>query len=721
MPRKVLADGARNQPLAHVKTHGGFLLINLNGVQVENPSICIEFLSTDSTPVYAKFSLASTDQMIVQVDVSPMSLELQSTRAMQGTIRYRWCSASEAAIRLFTSGIISALRHNDWGFFFRSGRAYIRAGILTGAKRWLTAIARKDFLLRITEYTAWVRLAEPSTDTHATTEQVSLHSNDSGPLISVVVPVYNTEERWLRSAIESVIRQTYSNWELCIADDASTKKHVSDVLESYANKDSRIKVVYRKENGHIARASNSALTLATGEYIALLDHDDELAPHALEEIAKELVRWPETDLLYTDEDKIDSAGHRSGPVFKPDWNPDLLYSLNMVTHLSVFSASVVAEVGGFQVGTEGSQDYDITLRVLEKTTPNRVRHLPQILYHWRMVPGSVAFLESEKDYAHVQARKVISEHLNRTGKCADVVKGFGNFHRISCSLPDPAPGVSVIIAVGASAQHQLSKCVETIARTGWPSLELLLVGPDDTAIKAFEQRELPPGTTTKLLRGAPRNRAACFNNAADAAAHPYIVFLSAETLCSDPKWLAELVRHASRPEIGAVGARIDYGNGRIHRWGAMLGLNGAASFPHIDTANPSGIVFHPAPVIQNFSGLSSDCMMLRKTVFLEAGGLDPNWMSSDLADIDLCLRVWSLGLRVVWTPHSHVKNLNTPEAVLRLTTEDKSRFKKEWEQLAERDPFLSPRLSRESAHFALAFPPLNQASRPWGLLDELAE
>ncbi|MCA1625074.1 MAG: glycosyltransferase [Acidobacteria bacterium] len=284
-------------------------------------------------------------------------------------------------------------------------------------------------------YLKWIRKFDTLTDGDREQIRQKIRGFKLKPLISVVMPIYNIEEKWLRLCIESVIKQLYGNWELCIADDHSPSPHVRKVLEEYAAKDKRIKVIFRAENGHISAASNSALELATGEFVALLDHDDELAEHALFYVAEEINRFPETEMIYSDEDMIGENGRRYEPKFKPDWSRDLFYSLNLITHLSVYRTEVLQRIGGFRAGLEGSQDYDLALRVIEQIPENHIRHIPKILYHWRAIRGSVAYSSEEKPYAHERAREAIRQHLERSEKKAIVRQTVYNLHRVQYELP----------------------------------------------------------------------------------------------------------------------------------------------------------------------------------------------------------------------------------------------------------------------------------------------
>ena len=298
-----------------------------------------------------------------------------------------------------------------------------------------------DSQSRRLDYAVWVDRYDRLTTTDREAIERHIGELPQRPRIAVVMPVYNPRAEDLRGAIESVRSQIYPHWELCIADDASTEPDVAPLLRDYARRDDRIKVTVRSENGHIAAASNSALALATAEFVALLDHDDLLAPHALYMVAVEINRWPRADLIYSDEDKIDADGRRFDPYFKSDWNPDLVLSQNMISHLGVYRTALVRAAGGFRVGFEGSQDYDLALRIIERTAPERIRHIPFVLYHWRTAPGSTAAGTQNKSYAVDAARRAIQEHLDRSGVAARVTAapGLPDYSRVIRPLPEPPP------------------------------------------------------------------------------------------------------------------------------------------------------------------------------------------------------------------------------------------------------------------------------------------
>src|SRR5262245_43081426 len=280
------------------------------------------------------------------------------------------------------------------------------------------------------------------------------------PLISILTPVYNTDPELLRAAIESVRRQTYDNWELCLADDGSTLPQVRDVLKHFACSDARIKVVYRAFNGHISAASNSALSLASGTWLVLLDHDDLLPPHALFCVVDAINKNPRARLIYSDEDKIDLKGLRQSPYFKPDWNPYLFLSHNMISHLAAYRTDLVRRIGGFRVGLEGSQDYDLALRYVEQLEAADIHHIPHVLYHWRALPGSTALSTTEKPYAQVAAARAIEESMHRRKINARVTIDEAGY-TVRYELPQSPPLVSLIIAANHGQQH-LQRCVASI-------------------------------------------------------------------------------------------------------------------------------------------------------------------------------------------------------------------------------------------------------------------
>ncbi|HEY3756016.1 MAG TPA: glycosyltransferase [Opitutaceae bacterium] len=534
---------------------------------------------------------------------------------------------------------------------------------------------------------------------------------------SILIPVFNPDERWLRAALDSVLAQTYSDWEICIADDASTLPHVGQVLDEYSALDRRIKVTRRPRNGHISAATNTALALATGDWVALFDHDDTLAPHALHCIAQEVVAHPDAALIYTDEDKIDEQGTRFDPHFKPDWNPDLLCSQNYLCHLTVYRADVVRGLGGMREGFEGSQDWDLALRATERLAPSQIRHLPRILYHWRAGEGSTALQLSTKGYVAESARRALAEHFERTGQKVELTPTVGGHWHATYRLAEdrPHPLVSIIIPTH-NAGKLVRLCIASIfARTRYAPYEVILVDnrsgeSESLAIFAALQRE----DDVRFVRyDAPFNYSAINNFAAKEARGEVLCLLNNDIEALDPRWLDEMVGHAMRPGIGAVGARLLYPDLRVQHAGVITGLGGVAGHPFklFEKNDPGTPQFRPH-LTQNLSAVTAACLVIRKDTFLAVGGLEEKGLPVAFNDVDFCLRVEGLGLRNVYTPLAELVHHESASRGPEDTPEKVARFQSEIEAIQARwgarllnDPAYNPNLSLDSEDFALAYPP----------------
>ncbi|MGH8017014.1 MAG: glycosyltransferase [Opitutaceae bacterium] len=606
-------------------------------------------------------------------------------------------------------------------------------------------------------YRAWMRANEDHSAKALEKQREAAAAWKDAPLISIILPVYNTSERWLRRAVESVVEQTYPRWELCIADDASTASHVRPTLEALAAKDSRIKIVFRPENGHISAASNSALELAAGGWIALLDHDDELAPDALFEVASALIQNLDTDLVYSDEDKIGGDGARSSPYFKPEFLPDLFTGQNFISHLAVYRASLVRKIGGFRAGYEGSQDWDLALRFVESTTPERIRHIPKILYHWRAIPGSTALLLSEKSYPAEAAQKALAGHLERTGQKASLVPVEGGHWRIRHQLPSPAPLVSLIIPTRNGLPF-LRQCVESIlAKTTYRNFEILIVdnASDDPATlewlrsvsrealnttsqtsadsggigsvrsadpalagelvpprhaQAAERPCLAPGTpAVRVLRDErPFNYSALNNEAVAQARGEFVALINNDLEVITPGWLEEMVAQAARPGVGCVGAMLYYPDDTIQHAGVILGVGGVAGHAFKRFPRGSEGVFNRARLVQNYSAVTAACLVVRKSIYQEAGGLGENELAVAFNDVDFCLKVRRAGYRNVWTPFAELYHHESASRGLEDTPEKHDRFRREievmkerWGELLPADPAYNPNLTLEREDFSI--------------------
>ena len=490
------------------------------------------------------------------------------------------------------------------------------------------------------------------------------------PLFSILLPVYNPEIEWLREAIASVCTQTYARWELCIADDASTDDRVRPFLEARAAEESRIKLAFRPVNGHISACSNSALSLATGDWCGLLDQDDVLREHALSLVAREINAHPEVGLIYSDEDFLDADGKRANPFIKPDWSPELFLGQNYINHFGVYRADVLRAIGGFREGFEGSQDYDVALRCIEQLRPAEVRHIPRILYHWRMVPGSLAEVRDAKPYAKEAARRALAEHIERCALPARVepCPESAESHRVTFLVPTPAPYVSVILD-GAIPPP-----------TDYPALDVI--------------------TTDARIT----NWAARMNSAAENAKGVVLVLVSSGIEIVEREWLHELVGQAMRSEVGAVGVRIWNEDDTLRHGGYLLGVGGVASSAHEGLPRGHPGFFNRTFLQRNCSAISAECIAMRTSVFHQLGGFDSKNLERAYHDVDFCLRAQENGLEIVWTPYVNPV-LHAVAAAPAATAADEQYMRSRWGAKLANDPFYSPCLTLDLPAFELAFPP----------------
>lgn len=514
------------------------------------------------------------------------------------------------------------------------------------------------------------------------------------PLISIILPVFNTEEKWLRSCIESVLRQLYENWELCIADDKSPSPRIRKILKEYAAKDKRIKVVFRPENGHISAASNSALELATGEFCALLDHDDELTEDALFYVAKELNEFPDAAMIYSDEDMIDERGRRFYPKFKPDFSRDFLYSLNLITHLSAYRTDILRAIGGFRAGLEGSQDYDLALRFIEEIDEKQIRHIPRILYHWRAIAGSVALSSDEKPYAHERARAALRDHFQRSGKAARVERGIAQFHRVRYRLPGKLPRVSLILSAGGNLETATKAAAGFLKETDYENLEIVLICSENLKIQNSPEN-------FKVIFRENLSKAESLNEAVSLASGEILCFVEAHLRPLSEDWLKELASFAMQTEIGAVGGKILAPDETIAGGGLVIGFDDSVGAAFQGLPRETDKNLFRARVINNFSAVSARCLATRRETFEKIGSFDAENLPDRLFDADFCLRLGEQNLRIVFTPYAEfmeVKKSGSPDET---GAKESEFFRQKWRTAIERDPFYNPNLSLRGETFTI--------------------
>ncbi|MFD1885671.1 glycosyltransferase family 2 protein [Paenibacillus wenxiniae] len=539
-------------------------------------------------------------------------------------------------------------------------------------------------------------------------EQLSYH-----PLISIIVPVYNVEEIWLRKCIDSVIAQIYPNWELCLVDDCSPKPHIKPILQEYAERDSRIKPVFRAENGHISRASNSGIEISTGEFIALLDHDDELALNALYENVLLLNRIPVADVIYSDEDKISVEGERHSPFFKPDWSPDTLLSQMYTSHLTLYRKSMVEAVGGFRVGFEGSQDYDLMLRISEQT--QNIYHIPKILYHWRAIPESTASTNTSKNYTHTAGLKAVKDAIQRRGMQAYVegVEDTANLYRVHYK-PMGNPKVSVIIP-SKNMTDVVDTCLNSIfEKTSYSNYEVIIIdngSTDVTTHKLYEYwLDKEPNRFKVYEYNIPFNYSKLNNFGCTKASGELILFLNNDIEIITPDWMTEMVGQVIRPEIGAVGANLLYPDNTIQHAGVILGIGGVAGHSHKHFKASDYGYFSRLKMVSNYSAVTAACLMVRKDICEEVGGFDED-LQVAFNDVDFCLKVREKGYWNVWLPQVQLFHYESKSRGYEDTPEKQNRFNSEIELMKERwldelieDPFYNSNLTKEHENFSLGNP-----------------
>jgi glycosyltransferase involved in cell wall biosynthesis len=542
------------------------------------------------------------------------------------------------------------------------------------------------------------------------------------PVISVVMPVFNPPGELLEKAIQSVVNQLYPHWELCVADDASTQPHVQELLKRFAAADPRIKVAYRTENGHICEATNTALGLVGGDYVALFDHDDTLSRTALYEVASEIDAHPEAQFIYSDEDKIDTEDRRFDPYFKPDWNPDLASGQNYTSHLSVYRTDLVRVLGGFRKGFEGSQDWDLFLRAVERIPSSAIRHIPKLLYHWRAAPGSTALQLAEKAYPLDAARRALEEHFGRTGENVELVHVPGDHWRVKHPVPSPPPFVSLIIPTRNSL-HLVRQAVQSILTlTDYPSYEIVIVDneSDDPSTIAYLE-ELSKGGNPRVRvipYHAPFNYSAINNFAVRECKAQVVGLLNSDVEVIEKSWLTEMVSQACRPGIGAVGAMLYYPTNTVQHAGVVLGLGGVAGHPYKDFPRGDQGQKNRLRLVQNYSAVTAACLVIQKDRYLEVGGLNEKDLAIAFNDVDLCCKLIKAGYRNLWTPYAELYHHESATRGVDNTPEKKARFQSEidymtdtWGYLLMTDPAYNPNLTLVGEDFSPAY--LSRTMKPW--------
>lgn len=566
-------------------------------------------------------------------------------------------------------------------------------------------------------YEIWMRTVEKE---HIHSLPVSTNVNNSNsnaatskPRFSIILPTYNTPEHFLKECLNSVIEQTYSNWELCIADDASENPYVKDILNEYAAKDPRIHIIFRNKNDHISAASNSALAIAQGEYIVFLDHDDMLAPHALQEIALILPKYPDAQIFFSDEDKLNEKGKRCMPFFKPDFSIDLFYSQNYICHLCVYKRALIEQVKGFRIGYEGSQDYDLLLRSIALIGDNvekKIIHIPQILYHWRMSIHSTASNHNSKDYASIAAQKSLQDYFDKKNSNVKISMLRPGLYRQHWPIPSNRPLISLIIST-RDGYEDLKECITSILnKTTYKNFEILIIdnqSSDPTTLNYLNI--LKEHSQIQVLKyDAPFNYSAINNFGVSKSNGSVIGLINNDMEIITPTWLDEMVSHALRPDIGCVGAKLLYPDGTLQHGGVVLGIGGVAGHSHKYFPENADGYFGRLQITHNVSAVTGAALIVRKDIYDQVNGLDEENLPIAFNDIDFCLKVHNMGYRNLWTPFAILTHFESKSRGQEDTPEKRQRFfneikvmKTRWQEYLTKDPYYNPNLTLWKEDYSL--------------------
>lgn len=547
------------------------------------------------------------------------------------------------------------------------------------------------------------------------------------PLISVIVPTYNTDLGFLRDCLDSVLGQVYENWELVIVDDASPNSKVRNVIKEYARDDERIKYKFLEKNVNISAATNEAVALATGEFIGIFDHDDLLWPNALHEVVKALNKDKLIDFLYSDEDKITEDTHNHlGYFFKPDWNPDFMHSVNYFTHFTVVRKSIYEKVGGERTEYNGAQDWDLYLRITRET--QKIHHIPKILYSWRIHDASTAKSTDAKPYVVEAQKKALEDDLAHRGHADAVVKQDAK-HKGYWTVTYPLKGAPLIsIVIPSKNQYKVVKrCIDSIyEKTTYDNFEIILVdtGSDDEKVWSYYDKVATDHDNFTVVKWfeKPFSYARSCNEGARHAKGEFVLMLNNDTEVLTPDWLQLMAGDAQRPEIGAVGCLLFYPDGyHIQHAGVGVGLGGVAanSFQMMTLEQPMSQTQHLyINTKHNMTVVTAACLMMRKELFDEVGGFDEGYRIT-YNDVDLCLRLYEKGYQNLYTPHVRLLHhesisVGAPDEVAKRDTKEMrdamKQFTTQWKKYVAHDPNLNPNLHKGDAFYDL---PIQQS-----LLDE---
>jgi glycosyltransferase involved in cell wall biosynthesis len=626
---------------------------------------------------------------------------------MQNSRSWRWTRILRGAGQVFKNSQQLVRQHGGLGKLLAKS---LNVLFFQGPQGLVNAAQRASD--QSLNYTQWIEQNEPDLASYANLKAEALKWPKQ-PLVSIIMPAFNSPLNFLAQAIESVQAQVYPHWQLCIADDASSDNGVQDFLKEAATQDSRISIVLRTQNGHISESSNSALSIAQGEWVALLDHDDLLHPLALYELVKCLQQHSDANIVFSDEDKVDAHGTRFGPYFKPSYNPELMWAQNMISHLGCYRKLILDEIGGFRKGFEGSQDYDLALRVIQRSRISQIVHIPKVLYHWRAIIGSTALAPSEKPYAEIASREALKEHLAAIQIPATVVASpeVTNMNRVRPQLKEPFPIISILIS-SLGRIDLLKQCIESIqSKSSYTAFEILVVNNHSQQSKNLDYFAKLKESGVKVLDDAKtHNISALYNFAAQEASGDYLCLMNEGIEVRTADWMEEMLSFAQLPNAGSVGARLWQPGARgLQHGGIILGFGGVAAnaFSGIQKSNQG--YFGRAVLHHRSSAVSAACMMIKKSTYFAVSGMDEA-LAAAFSDVDFCLRLGQAGFHCVYTPFAEMTlHASTSIAKGSLGADSRTQLikaealmKARWRNQLLADPCYSPNLSLDHSDFRMS-------------------
>lgn len=653
------------------------------------------------------------------------------------SIRFEGCEGCEGSIEKYISGFeINFLwpgfavdrllsRIINWHFCYRNYDKKKLIVSLRGAARkeglsWRDYIFKRydETFLKTTstqDYKKWFGENETNRDislSYFLSSQVPLNQRHAiGPKIALILPVYNTNETYLAECIDSVLNQSYANWQLCIVNDASTDKNLDSLLAKYAGEDERIDYQLRAVNGGIARASNDAMAMADADYIGFIDHDDALAIDTLAHCALAIKQNPRLGLLYTDEDKIDADSHRFEPHFKPDFNLDLLLSQNYICHFTLYKAELIQSLGGLREGLDGSQDHDLLLRAALQLEDDQIHHISRVLYHWRAVEGSTALSADQKSYSTQAGIAALNHYHQLKGNLTAVDSGLlPNTYKHTWPIPQDTPLVSLLIPTRDN-YLLLKNCIESILeKTSYTNYEILIL--DNGSICSEVKSYLSVIEAEKRVKvceyNKPFNYSEINNYGSKLAKGEILALLNDDIEVINNEWLSEMVSHVVRSEIGCVGAKLYYPNETIQHAGVVLGIGGVAGHGHKYLSRNAHGYFARLRLVHNVSAVTGACLLIRKGVFESVGGLNEQDLAVAFNDVDLCLKVRDAGYRNLWTPYAELYHHESASRGLDRSMQQRNRAEREaaymrrrWGDLLDNDPAYNCNLTLIHEDFSL--------------------